>query len=327
VLYGPSEAALEGWKSELRLAPASTPGRYRPTDSLPLLVIETKAGGAGAAFNAGMAAAQSPLIALVDPECDFTPDLLLRLVRPVLDDPEGTPAVLGVAPAPPARGMAARFGALESVRAWLARGAALAGWNRLLPLPGCALLFRRDEATSGEGLRNGATGLLLEIHARTRRAGRACAVALVPEPVSRGRAPDSLAELRSRTLRDQRMLARAMAGRGRTARLWAAGWAIPALFSMRFLRPLAETAAYGLAAVGLLAGYITPALAGTVLLSTVGMGIVLSMAAVALQDLAEPGASDPDRLAALFLAAAVESFGYRQLRNLWMIKGFLAGLR
>jgi hypothetical protein len=59
-----------------------------------------------------------------------------------------------------------------------------------------------------------------------------------------------------------------------------------------------------------------------VLLATVGMGIVLSMAAVVLRELAEPNSPDERRMAAMFFAAIPENLGYRQLRNLWLIAGF-----
>jgi len=46
------------------------------------------------------------------------------------------------------------------------------------------------------------------------------------------------------------------------------------------------------------------------------------MAAVVLRELAQYEASDPTELVNLFAAAMMESFGYRQLRNLWLIAGF-----
>ena len=53
------------------------------------------------------------------------PDLcvLLRLIQPMLESVEETIAVCGGVPAPPAPGLAARFGALESLRSWLTLGA------------------------------------------------------------------------------------------------------------------------------------------------------------------------------------------------------------
>jgi len=59
-----------------------------------------------------------------------------------------------------------------------------------------------------------------------------------------------------------------------------------------------------------------------VLVTSAGAGIVTSMAAVVLRELAEPSGTPPAAIAALFLCAIPENLGYRQIRNLWMIAGF-----
>src|SRR5262249_39793027 len=100
------------------------------------------------------------------------------------------------------------------------------------------------------------------------------------------------------------------------------GWGLPALLAVRLFRPLLETVAYLLVVAGLIVGWVTPALAGFVLVSTIGMGMVVSMAAVALHELAGYEPSDPGRLSSLFFAAIPESLGYRQIRNLWLVGAF-----
>ena len=67
---------------------------------------------------------------------------------------------------------------------------------------------------------------------------------------------------------------------------------------------------------------VEPALAVLVLLTSAGAGIVTSMAAVVLRELAEPSGMAPATIATLFLSAIPENLGYRQIRNLWMIAGF-----
>ena len=62
-------------------------------------------------------------------------------------------------------------------------------------------------------------------------------------------------------------------------------------------------------------------MAGLVLLSSMGMGMVVSMAAVVLRELVEFRGSDPTRLAALFFATIPENLVYRPVRNLWLIAG------
>jgi hypothetical protein len=69
-------------------------------------------------------------------------------------------------------------------------------------------------------------------------------------------------------------------------------------------------------------GWVGGATVVLLLLSTVAMGMVVSMAAVVLREVAEPSSSDESRMAALFLAAIPENLGYRQVRNLWLMAGF-----
>jgi hypothetical protein len=48
------------------------------------------------------------------------------------------------------------------------------------------------------------------------------------------------------------------------------------------------------------------------------------MSAVVLRELADFRGSDPSRLIRLFWATIPENLGYRQVRNLWLIGGFLS---
>ena len=136
-------------------------GYYLSRDPVRLLVVVKQAGGAADAMNAGVNAAQYPVIGLVDREADFIPELLLRLIRPMLGDWERVVAVCGVAPPPPAPGLAGCIGAIEASRLWLARCAAFSTWNRLLPVPGACMLVKRDAICSVGGFRAGPLELCL----------------------------------------------------------------------------------------------------------------------------------------------------------------------
>ena len=97
------------------------------------------------------------------------------------------------------------------------------------------------------------------------------------------------------------------------------------LFSLRVLRPLVETLAYSLTALGMGLGWMPVNLVTLVALSTAGMGMLQSMTAVLLRELAASEGSDPGQLARLFFAAIPENLGYRQLRNFWLIAGLFGG--
>jgi cellulose synthase/poly-beta-1,6-N-acetylglucosamine synthase-like glycosyltransferase len=295
-------------------------GCYLSSDPIQLLVVDKEPGGMADAHNAGVNAAQYLVIALVDSEAEFIPEFLLRLIRPMLGDWDRTVAVCGVAPAKAAPGLAGSIGAIESLRLWLVRCAAFSAWNQLLPVPGACMLVKRQAVCSVGGFRAGTTELFLDLHAANRAKGSPWRVAFVASPVSFRPAAATWADLHRQVRRDQRQLGGALRQVDPGA-----GKAFFGLFCSRGLRPLLETFAYVLAAAGLITGLVHPALAALVLVTSIGAGIVISVAAVVLRELAEPSGTSPASLAALCLAAVPENLGYRQIRNLWLIGGFFGG--
>jgi cellulose synthase/poly-beta-1,6-N-acetylglucosamine synthase-like glycosyltransferase len=316
VLDGPSEAEFARWSDEFRLvgvernATGDLPagrvrGIYGSSDPIRLVVVDKEQGGEAGAFNAGVNVAEWPVLGLVDPESEFVPELLLYLIRPMVQDWERTLAVCGTAPPPAAPGMAGRIGALELVRLWMVRCAAFHAWNMLAPVPGAAVLIKREAVIAAGGFGRGPAQWFRQLHSAGKR------VALVSAAVSCVRAPRTWAKVRRLTQRDQRQLSGAMG---------------PALLVVRVARPLLETAAYAMAAAGLAMGWIGVASALLVLLATAGVGIVVSMTAVVLSELAEPSAAGPSQLAGLFFTAFPENLGYRQIRNLWLIGDFFGAM-
>ena len=337
VLNGPSEAELESWKQEFRLnlivrcaaedlATAGVRGVYDSVGALRLVVVDKAAAGEADALNAGVNVATFPVVAVVQEACEFDSRLLLRLVVPMLQDPVRTAAVVTGGPAAPAAGLLAQWGTLESWRAWLGRSAAFAAPRLALPVPPFAVAFHRQAVLDVGGFRAGPLELLVRLQGLVHAAEQPFRIVALAETGTSSRAVRSLAELRARIERDQAELAGLCRPRpslpgGRRA----PGWRLLALMRLRGVLPALETAAYALAVVGLAAGWVRPALAALVLLATAGVGTIVSMAAVAFGELADRRGSDPRLLAGLFLAAVPENFGYRQLRNLWLIAAQIRG--
>jgi GT2 family glycosyltransferase len=326
VLDGLGEADVEVWKNEYRLeARARVPQSalpaarveciYEPRDQGRLVVVSKERGGEDDSLNAAVNVARAPLIGIVEPHAVFQPDAFLQLVRPVMEDPERTVAVCGTAPEPHHDRFSARIGALESLRAWLGRCGSLADRNQLGPVPGCCMLISRETLLQAGGFQAGYLELFLRLHAHARAAGQPYRIALTPEPVSHPGPTRTLRELHALARADQAQIAGALRRHG-----FHAPGLLP-LFAVRVLRPLAETLAYALTAIGLGLGWMPFDLVALVLLSTAGMGILQSMTAVLLLELAASEGSDPGQLARLFFAAIPENLGYRQLRNFWLIAG------
>jgi hypothetical protein len=333
VLDGPTEAEMETWSREFRLCAstrgigqklgtAPVRGVYESRDPVRVVVIDKERGGTVDAWNAGVNAATSPVIGLLDPASEFVPEVLLRLIQPMLESTEETMAVSGGVSTPPVPGAAGQLGALESLRGWLTLGAAFAGRNLTMPFPGCALLVQRSAILQAGGFTGGALELFLRLHGLALAAGKPYRIAFLPEPLSYSRPAGSFADLRLQTEREQREIAHAFHNRIAVAGPF--GWQLlRGLYYERFVRPCLELTAYVLAVLGLVLGWVDIFTALLVLLATVGIGIVLSMAAVVLREVAAPNASAEKRTAALFRTAIRENLIHHQLRNLWLIRSFL----
>src|ERR1035438_4709338 len=200
---------------------------------------------------------------------------------------------------------------------WLVGCAAFSAWNKLLPVPGACMLVKRKAVCSAGGFRDGTMGLFLDLHAAGGADGSSGRIAFVASPVSFRPAATTWADLHRQASTDQRQLAVALGRFGGGASRGFYG-----LYCFRALRPVLETAAYLLAAAGWIAGLVQPAVAALVLVTNSDAGIVISMAAVVLRELAEPSGMAPGSLAALCLTAIPENLGYRQVRNLWLMAGY-----
>jgi hypothetical protein len=332
VLDGPSESEMAVWNEEFhlcvsarvvsqKLPTAAIRGVYESRDPIRVVVIDKERGGPVDAWNAAVNACSAPVIGLLDPETDFQPEILLRLIQPMLESVDDTIAICGGGPAQPGTGLAAQFGALESLRNWMIRGAALSDSNRTLPFPGSTVLVKRSSVLKAGGFTGGSLELFLRLHGLAMATGKPYRILFYPEPVSRSRTPGTGADLRRQIDRDQMEFARAFHRRVAIAGPY--GFRLlSSLFYARALRPWLETVGYILAIAGFALRWVGIQEVLLFLLASVGMGIVLSMASVVLRELAEPGFPDERRMAALFFAAIPENLGHRQMRNLWLIAGF-----
>lgn len=181
--------------------------------------------------------------------------------------------------------------------------------------------MRADAIAEAGGFRGDPLDTVLALRKQPRAASRPRTVALIPNPISYGPSPRSFRELHDAVSRDQRALAHAVRAEG----MGGTSWFLPALVGWRFLLPLVETGAYLLLIAAVVTGHASGTLIELVLLAALGSGALVSMAAVVLRELARYEAADLTELARLFAAAMIESLGYRQVRNLWLIAGFFRG--
>jgi cellulose synthase/poly-beta-1,6-N-acetylglucosamine synthase-like glycosyltransferase len=326
VLDGPNESEMAAWKQEFRLSVSTRPAEaalqsapircvYESADPIHLVAVYKQRSGWADSLNAAVNIACSPLIGVVTPDSDFHANAFLPLVRSLLQDSTRAIVACGADVAASQKGFPAKVSALESVRFWLARCSSTLEDNLRTPPPGSSLLLRRDAILQAGGFRASALELFAHVQRNARASHKPYRITFVPGPVSHARPARTLAQLRKATIAAQREIAGAFRWLG----LGAPG--LPGLFASRVLRPALETAAYLTAAIGVALGCVDVTWLGLVLLASVGIGILQSCSAVIFREFAVDAARTPAELRHLFCTAIVENFGYRQLRNLWLIAG------
>lgn len=334
VLDGPNAADVTAWEREFHLvrisraASSALPTKtvkavYASCEAIALTVAVKERGGEADCLNAAVNLAQSPVIGTVEWKAELPEEMLLRMIGPMIDDPENTPAVCASAPAGFGQPLFARVYRIAALRTWLCRSAGLSAGNAVLPAPGSTILWNRHALIQAGGFAPG-PGCNIEMVMRLQLKAVALdlphRIPLIPGVTSRPTVPQTPAEARARLSRDQREVAAAL---GRHWSIALGGRAIAGLFCSRLLLPLLETFTLVLAAVSLIAGWMPAGEIALLLTATILCQILISMTTVIMEPFAAGTTLPPRELTALFFAAVPENLGIRQWRNLRMISDFV----
>ena len=333
-----------------RAVPADVPtlGRlletHRAAGGEPLVVLRKENSGRRSdPINLGINAARQPLLCIVDADSILEERSLLRVAQPFVDDPQRVVASGGVIRAINGstvergritdfrmpRGWIARVQVVEYLRSFLL---GRTGWSRLgglLIISGAFGLFRRDLLVDVGGLDLETVGedaeLVARIHRTMRRTRREHRVVFVAEPVCWTEVPESLAVLG----RQRRRWARGMAevvwkhrSMMLNPRQGVVGWlTLPYYLLFEVLGPVVELTGLLAVGAGLALGIVDPAFVVLVAAAAVGCGLLLSVTAIALEELSFRRYHRWRDLAAALGASVVEYLGYRQLHAWWRIRG------
>ena len=314
-----------------------------------LLLVDKQNGGKSDALNAGINVARAPLFCSIDADSLLESDALLRAVRPFIEEPARTIAVGGtIRIANGSRIAAGRVlevklprtflglvQIIEYLRAFLMARLALSQMQVLTVISGAFGLFRRQLVLEVGGYSHGTVGedmeLVIKLHRLLRDRKQDYRIEFIPEPVCWTEAPDSLSVLGRQRARWQRgaletfFKHRDMLFNPSYGRIGFLGFG--QILIVDLLGPLVEVIGYLLVpllwAVGLLAAdYLFAFLA-----ITFTFGVFVSVATLILEEVELRRFPNPSDLAILTLVSIVENFGYRQLSNLWRVRGFWQFLR
>lgn len=314
-----------------------------------LIVIDKANGGKADALNVGLNAARYPYVCAVDADAVLEPDALLRVAKPILDDPELVAATGGMirivngcrvengqvveVGLPSSR--LATLQVIEYFRAFLV---GRVGWSRvgsLIIISGAFGLFRRSVVEAVGGWWTGSVGedveLVVRIHRYLREQEEPYSIVFVPDPVCWTEVPEDYKSLSQQRRRWQRGLAealwrhRSMFGRPRYGRLGLL--AFPYFLLFELVGPVIEVTGLPVVLVAALTGRTSSPFLIAFFIVSVLLGALLSVAALALEEFSFRRHRTNRDVLRILIFAIVENLGYRQLVSVWRLLAFVDLLR
>jgi cellulose synthase/poly-beta-1,6-N-acetylglucosamine synthase-like glycosyltransferase len=352
---GSKDETLQVLKREFKLAPfpeayrnrlASKPVRaiYLSTTYTNLRVIDKENGGKADSLNAGINAARFPLFCAIDSDSILERDSLQRSVQPFLEDPltvacGGTIRIANgcrvsggfLEEAGLPRNPLALFQVVEYLRAFLFGRVGWTPLNALLIVSGAFGLFHKETVVSVGGFRTDTIGedmeLVMRLHRVLIERRVPYRIAFIPDPVCWTEAPEDLRTLRSQRVRWQHGLGDSlMINRGLLFMRGSgfAGWlAVPFFLIFGWLGALVEVPGYVFVLVTYFLGLLPLSNLLVFFLLAIGLGLLLSVTSLLLEELSFHTYPKFRHVFLLFLASIAENLGYRQLNSYWRLKGLV----
>ncbi len=313
-----------------------------------LWVIDKENGGKADALNAGIDHCHTPLFCAMDADSILEREALMRLVRPFLED--GTTVAAGgivriangckfdrgfISEVGLPRGLLARFQVLEYLRAFLAGRMGWSSLDVLLIVSGAFGIFRRSTVVEAGGYWTDTVGedmeLIVRLHRHCREKKQPYRISFIPDPIAWTEAPESVRVLGRQRDRWQRGLMQALGNNrvmllnpkyGRIGMV-----AFPYFWFLEGFGPVVEILGYVAFVVALVLGWVSMPYVIAFLLLAFFLGVALSAAAVALEELVFRRYTRMSDFGRLLVLAVLENFGYRQLLSLFRFRGVLSAVR
>jgi len=309
-----------------------------------LWVVDKENGGKADALNAGVNASRYPYVLAIDADAILEEDSLLRVVRPVVAEPDVVVATGGIVRI--ANGCRVDRGRVVDVRLPKSRLATLqvleyfrafligrVGWSRmnaLLIVSGAFGLFRRSLVEEVGGYSSDTVGedieLVVRLHRHLRERDEPYRIEFVPDPVCWTEAPETFGQLSRQRRRWHRGLGetlwrhRRLAANGRYGALGTA--AVPYFLFFEFLGPLVEVLGLPAILVWWLLGDLSGVFVAAFLVVAMLLGVVLSLAALTLEEHSFRRHRDGRDVVRLIGFSVVENVGYRQIVSFWRFLAF-----
>jgi len=325
-------------------------GLYRSEVDARLLVVDKEPGGSKAdAVNAGLNAATSPYVCVVDADSILERDALLRIMVPILNDPKRVVAVGGIIRvlngSEIARGQLRRvrlprksievIQVVEYLRAFLIGREAWGQGNMLMIISGAFGVFRTDLVRAVGGYRPQAIGedfdLVARMHRHLRQQGMDYHIQFVPDPMCWTEVPSDLKSLGRQRARWQKGLvdvlwsSRDMLFRWRYGRIGTV--ALPYLWLFELLAPIIEIGGIATIVLAACLGVLSREFFTQFLLFGYAFATMISIGSVLQEEITYKRYNDWQDVARLVSYCFLEHFPYRQLHMVWRLQGLWQYLR
>ena len=332
-----------------RIATAPVRAAYVSRSHRNLRVLDKENGGKSDALNAGVNAAANLYVCAVDADAILEEDALLRVVKPVVDDPEIVVAAGGIVRVANGckieGGRVVEFGlprsrlaAMQVVEYFRAFLIGRIGWdslNGLLIISGAFGLFSREFVEAVGGYSRETVGedveLVAHLQVHLRERGETFRIAFVPDPVCWTEAPESLGQLSRQRRRWQRGLGQTL-WRYRTKifnpRYRSFGLlSLPQYLLFEFLGAVVEVFGLAIVLVAYLLGVLSLSFFLAFLAVSILLSILLSISAILLEEYAVRRHERSGDIARLVFYAVAENFGFRQLTAFYRFLGAIDLIR
>jgi cellulose synthase/poly-beta-1,6-N-acetylglucosamine synthase-like glycosyltransferase len=310
-----------------------------------LLVVDKENGGRSDALNAGVNAARNPYVCVIDADSMLEPDALLKVSKPILDDPQllaatgGTIRIVNscrvdhgrVVDVRAPRSRLATIQVLEYLRAFLVARVGWSSLNALGIISGAFGLFHRSLVEAAGGYWKDTVGedfeLTIRIHRHLRERGEPYRIGFVSDPVCWTEVPEQFATLGRQRRRWQRGLwegvrrHRRMIGNPRYGVIGLV--AMPYFLIFEFLSPVFALTGLLITVVWWILGGLSTFYFIAFLLVSIGLGLLLTTAALALEEFNYHRYHRRRDVARLLAYAVFENLGYHQLHDVWRAIGYI----
>ncbi|HUJ32879.1 MAG TPA: glycosyltransferase [Candidatus Acidoferrum sp.] len=333
-----------------QVSSAPVRGLYRSTVDPRLLVVDKDPGGSKAdAVNAGLNAATSPYVCVVDSDSVLESDALLRIMTPVLSDAERVMGAGGIVRV--LNGSKIQDGKMKTVRlphkpieviqvveylrAFLIGREAWAKLNMLMIISGAFGVFRTDLVRAIGGYRSSAIGEDFDLVARMHRYlldhRKPYRIQFVPDPVCWTEVPSDLRSLGRQRARWQKGLldvlwpSRNMLFRPRYGRIGFV--ALPYLWIFELLAPVIELGGMVTIIAAAVLGVLSRQFFLQFMLFGYAFATMISIGSVLQEEFTYKRYNDWKDVARLITFCFLEHFPYRQMHMFWRLQGLWQYLR